>query len=115
MAASARPFSLYTSAWPSCLVVIGSLPEPGPVLAICCEDEEPELHRRLARIVQHCGGSFADLAALHLISLAGESALLATPARNGLLVPTQLLQRISEAACDLKPRLVLLDNSADVY
>ena len=94
---------------------IGTLPEPGPVLAICCEDEEPELHRRLARIVQHCGGSFADLATLHLISLAGESALLATPARNGLLAPTQLLQRISEAACDLKPRLVLLDNSADVY
>jgi hypothetical protein len=46
---------------------IGTLPEPGPVLAICCEDEEPELHRRLARVVQHCGGSFADLAGLHLI------------------------------------------------
>ena len=94
---------------------IGTLPEPGPVLAICCDDEEPELHRRLARIVQHCGGSFADLAALHLISLAGESALLATPAHNGLIAPTKLLQRVSEAACDLKPKLLLLDNTADVY
>ena len=94
---------------------IGTLPEPGPVLAICCEDEEPELHRRLASIVQHCGGSFADLVALHLISLAGESALLATPAHNGLIAPTKLLQRVSEAACDLKPKLLLLDNSADVY
>ena len=94
---------------------IGTLPEPGPVLAICCEDEESELHRRLARVVQHCGGSFADLAGLHLISLAGESALLATPAHNGLIAPTKLLQRVSEAACDLKPKLLLLDNSADVY
>ena len=65
---------------------IGTLPEPGPVLAICCEDEEPELHRRLARIVQHCGGSFADWGALHLISLAGDSVPPATPARNGLIV-----------------------------
>jgi len=91
------------------------LPEPGPVLAICCEDEEPELHRRLARIVEHCRGSFADLAALHLISLASESALLATPTGNGLIAPTKLLQRVREAACDLKPKLLLLDNSADVY
>jgi 5S rRNA maturation endonuclease (ribonuclease M5) len=95
---------------------LSAMPEIGPVLGIFCEDDESEIHRRLARMVEHYGASFADLADLHLISLAGQDALLAAPNhRTGLMLPTRLFARVTEAACDLRPRLILLDNSADVF
>jgi RecA-family ATPase len=92
-----------------------ALPEPGPVIAVCCEDDADELHRRLDAIVRYYGVSFADLADLHLVSLAGHDALLATPRRDGLLQPTGMFKQLSEAARDLKPKLILVDNSADVF
>ena len=95
---------------------LSAMPEIGPVLGIFCEDDESEIHRRLARMVEHYGASFADLADLHLISLAGQDALLAAPNhRAGLILPTRLFERVKEAACDLRPRIILLDNSADVF
>jgi RecA-family ATPase len=92
-----------------------ALPEPGPVLAVCCEDDPDELHRRLDAILRHYHASFTDLAKLHLISLAGHDALLATPRRDGLLQATQLFKQLAQAAHDLKPKLILIDNSADVF
>jgi RecA-family ATPase len=92
-----------------------TMPEPGPVLAIYCEDDADELHRRLDAIVRHYGASFADLADLHVMSLAGEDALLATPRRDGLMEATKLLARLRQAAADIRPKLVLLDNNADVF
>jgi RecA-family ATPase len=93
-----------------------SLPEPGPVLVVCCEDENKELHRRLDRIIEHCNASFEELSrGMRLISLAGQDTVMAAPDARGLIVPTKLFKRMSEAACDLRPRLIVLDNSADVF
>jgi RecA-family ATPase len=94
---------------------IGAMPQTGAVIGIFCEDDEAELHRRLAPIVSHHGASFADLSKMHMLSLAGEDALMATLARSGLMVPTKLFERLREAACDIKPALIVLDTSADVY
>jgi RecA-family ATPase/5S rRNA maturation endonuclease (ribonuclease M5) len=94
---------------------LGTMPEIGPVLGIFCEDDESEIHRRLARMVKHYGASFADLADLHLISLAGQDALLAAPNRTGLIMPTPLFTRMKDTARALRPRLILIDNSADVF
>jgi RecA-family ATPase len=94
---------------------ISAMPDPGPVVAICCEDDADELHRRLDAIVRHYGASFADLVDLYVLSLAGRDALLATPRRDGLIMPTKLFARVTEAAANIKPRLILLDNSADVF
>ena len=95
---------------------LSAMPEAGPVLGVLCEDDESEIHRRLARMIEHYGASFADLADLHLMSLAGQDALLGAPNhRTGLMLPTKLFARVTEAACDLRPRLILLDNSADVF
>lgn len=52
---------------------------------------------------------------MHLLSLAGQDAVLAAPNRNGLVHATKLFGRIHEAACDIRPRLIVLDNSADVF
>jgi RecA-family ATPase len=98
---------------------LNGLPTPGPALVMCCEDDADELHRRLDRIVEHYsstfGATYAELGDMHLLSLAGQDAVLAAPNRNGLMQATKLFGRIHEAACDLRPRLIVLDNSADVF
>jgi RecA-family ATPase len=92
-----------------------SLPDPGPAVVVCCEDDTSELWRRLDLIFQHYGAAYTEFKDLHVLALAGEDALMATPNRNGLMQPTKLFTRVHQAACDLKPRLVVLDNSADIF
>jgi RecA-family ATPase len=61
------------------------------------------------------GATYRDLNELHLLSLAGLDAVLAAPDQRGLVKATKLFGRIREAACDIRPRLIVLDNSADVF
>jgi RecA-family ATPase len=93
----------------------GTMPEKGPALVVCCEDDESEIHRRLSSVLDHYGGTFADMKDLHVMSFAGQDALLATPDRYGLIRPTKLFAQLNAAACDLHPRLIVLDNSADIF
>ena len=93
-----------------------ALPEPGAVLVACCEDDGDELHRRLDRIIEHCNASFEELGrSMHLLSLAGRDAVLAAPNKSGLITPTDMCKRLDKTACDLQPRLIVIDNSADVF
>jgi RecA-family ATPase len=96
---------------------IGTLPEPGPVIYVNAEDEEDELRRRLGRIAAHYDARFADIAkgGLHLLSLAGKDAVLGQADRQGIVKPTPLFTRLREAACDIKPKSITLDTSADVF
>jgi RecA-family ATPase len=94
---------------------LGTLPEPGAALVVCCEDDESELWRRLDRIAQHYGATFKEFQNMHLLALAGGETLMATPDRNGLIQATTLFTRIHKAACDIKPKLIVLDNSADIF
>ena len=62
------------------------------------------------------GASHEELSkALHAVSLAGQDAVMAAPDKKGLIVPTPLFSRLRQAACDLRPRLIVVDNSADVF
>jgi RecA-family ATPase/5S rRNA maturation endonuclease (ribonuclease M5) len=95
---------------------LGTLPEPGPVIYLNAEDEEDELERRFAAITAACGASLNDLKSdLHLLPLAGKDAVLGHPDRNGLIKPTPLFTRLKEAARDIRPKLIGLDTSADIY
>jgi RecA-family ATPase len=95
---------------------LGAVPEPGPVLGLFCEDDEHELHRRLDRIVEHYGESHAELAKnFNATSRVGKDAVMAAPNSKGIIEPTALFDRFHEAACDIKPRLIIVDNSADVF
>lgn len=95
---------------------LGALPSPGPALVLCCEDDEDELRRRLDQIVAHFGSSHEELSKdMHALSLAGQDAIMATPDKKGLMVPTPLFSRLRQAACDIRPRLIVIDNSADVF
>jgi RecA-family ATPase len=96
---------------------LGSLPEIGPAIYFGAEDEQDELHRRLVPIADHYHATFADLISggLHLVSLAGQDALLAVPDRHGKMLPTSLFNQLLERACDIKPVHVGIDTSADVF
>jgi RecA-family ATPase len=94
---------------------LGTMPTPGPALVVCCEDDDDELHRRLSRIVEHYGASFSELGDLRVISLAGKDAMLAVPDKRRTIQPTALFGRLREAACDIQPKVIVLDNSADLF
>jgi RecA-family ATPase len=91
------------------------MPEPGPALIACCEDDERELWRRLDLIAQHYGAAFTKFRDMHLMALAGQETLMAVPDRHGLIQPTKLFAHISQAARDIRPKLIVLDNAADIY
>lgn len=95
---------------------IGTVPEPGPVIYVSCEDDEDELCRRLEAITKHYGASRSDLiGALHTISLVGKDATLATFDRNGLIHPTELFYRLQSDILRIRPKLVGLDTAADLF
>jgi RecA-family ATPase len=91
------------------------MPEPGPAMIVCCEDDADEIHRRLSRIAEHYNASFDELRDLKPLSLAGEDAVLGVPDRAGIIRPTPLFQRIRNEALALRPKIIALDNAADVY
>src|SRR5262249_4264691 len=75
------------------------------------------IHRRLAAVTAHYGVTFNDLIAggLHLISLFGQDAVLATASRSGKIEPTALYGQILEAVRDIKPVTIGIASSANVY
>jgi RecA-family ATPase len=96
---------------------LGSLPEPGPAIFIDAEDDENEIHIRLGSIVRHYDVSFKELHqnGLHLISFAGRDAVLATVSRSGKVEPTALYRQILQAAHDIKPKMIGIASSANVF
>ncbi|MHC2298222.1 AAA family ATPase [Rhizobium mongolense] len=88
----------------------------GGCLFISAEDDEDELHRRLADITVGIGRQLRDLDTLHLRSLAGEDALFAIQdTRTGVLRPTQLFQMVERRVAQLRPVLLVLDTLADMF
>jgi RecA-family ATPase len=94
---------------------LGSMPEPGPVIYVNAEDDECELHYRIAAVVAHYATSFAALKELRLVALAGKDAILSAPDRTGIIRPTPLFEQLREAAATIKPILIALDTAADMF
>jgi RecA-family ATPase len=94
-----------------------TLPEPGPSIFFEAEDGEKVIHRRLAMIAAHYTVTFADMirGGLHVISMFGHDAVLATPARNGKIEPTPLYRQLLQAAGDIKPKMIGIASSANVF
>jgi RecA-family ATPase len=96
---------------------LGTMPAQGPALFIDAEDDDKVIHRRLAAVTSHYNVRFADLikGGLHLISLYGQDAVLATVSRGGKVEPTPLYQQILEAVGDIKPIMTGLASSANFF
>src|ERR1700728_2567296 len=89
---------------------------PGPVLVVTAEDDEEEIHRRLAAIAKSLGVELADLADLHIVPLAGQDAVMGAPdGRAALIAPTTVFRGLLALVERIRPRLVVLDALADVY
>lgn len=88
--------------------------EQGPVLYLSAEDDEDECHIRLKDI---CEGDGLDLPRdLHIAVMAGEDCLLAVEdVKNGQMRRTPLYGRLDTTIATLRPRLVVLDNVADIF
>ena len=95
---------------------IGLRPQSGRTIYLTAEDDQDELHRRLAAILSQQGITFSDLQNLTLRSLAGEDALLAVAdARSSTLKPTPLLAELDQTISDIGAGLLILDTLADLH
>lgn len=93
-----------------------TLPEPGPFLYLSAEDDEDELERRLGAIATHYGAPLSELKRdYHIVSRAGEDAILGHADRSGLIQPTPLFHELKQAACKICPKIIALDTSADIF
>ena len=87
----------------------------GPCLYYGAEDEADELHRRLETIVAEFGRQLSDLEGIRLIPMAGLDAVLAEPDRKGNLSATVIYPKLVSQAMALRPKLIVIDPSADVF
>ena len=97
---------------------LGSMPEPGPAFYIGAEDDEKEIHIRLAAIVRHYGVTFKELVegGLHVLCLLGKDATLcAANGKSGRVETTKLYRQIYEAAGDIKPKNISIDTLSRAF
>jgi RecA-family ATPase len=96
---------------------LGTVPEQGPAIFIDAEDDEKVLQRRLKAIAEHYGSSITEMSerGLHLASWRGLDATLAVAAHNGKIEPTPLYRNLLEAAGDIKPIMIGIAASANVF
>lgn len=90
--------------------------EPGPAMFLSAEEDEEEIHRRLADILEHTNIAFRGLKGVHLLGMPGQDVTLGAPDRNGDIIrPTELFHRLAEAVCDIRPKLLVIEAAADVF
>ena len=96
---------------------LGSFPEPGPAFYVGAEDDEREIHIRLAAIAKHYGVTFKHLTeyGLHVLCLLGQDAVLCAMTRSGKVETTALYKQIYEAAGDLKPKNISVDTLSRAF
>jgi RecA-family ATPase len=88
----------------------------GPALYLTAEDDETELHRRIADIAAERGLTLADLAGgLTAISLAAADPALAVAGERDRIKFTPLWKALKAMIAEVKPRLVVLDTLADIF
>lgn len=95
---------------------VGALPQLGPILFVTAEDDEDELHFRYDCIARFYGVRFRDLKSrLHIMSLAGKDAVMATVDQHGIVRPTPLFAQLVYTAKLIRPIWIGLDTVADIF
>jgi RecA-family ATPase len=97
---------------------LGSMPEQGPAFYIGAEDDEIEIHIRLAAIAKHYGVTFEELVAggFHVLNLLGQDATLcAVSGKSGRVEVTDLYWRLYDEAGDIKPKNISIDTLSRAF
>lgn len=89
--------------------------EHGPVLGMFSEDDDDELWRRQWRINQAVGCSVRNLRGLRIQGRAGLENLLVHYPPNGLPAAQPFIEIVSTQAALLRPKLIVLDNIAQMF
>jgi RecA-family ATPase len=88
----------------------------GPVVYVCCEDDEAEVHRRLENICREMNVDMAALGDFHIVPLVDEDSVLASSdVRSNVLTTTPLYAQLVELTGDVKPQLLIGDTLADIF
>lgn len=87
----------------------------GPALFVDAEDEPGVMYQRLLAICKHYGCSLFDLDELYILSLAGQGTVMAGARRDGTIVETPLFKWLSNEASILRPVVISVASSANVY
>lgn len=94
---------------------LGRQVKQGTVIYLCCEDDEDEVHRRLAAICRYMNIDMAALGNLIIVPLADEDAVLAaTDGRSSVVTTTYRYDQVAKLAELLRPVLVIGDTLADI-
>ena len=84
-------------------------------LAVLCEDDLAELHRRQEAINRLYGCRFGDLDQVRWLPRLGYDNLLMSFDRNGRGVLTPFFEQVRQAALELQAQLLIVDTAADVF
>jgi RecA-family ATPase len=88
----------------------------GSALYANAEDSDDELHRRLDDIARHFDLPLSRFGDLHLWSLAGDDALLATAdERDNIITPQPRFRDLRRRIECIRPNLLILDPLADLF
>ena len=96
---------------------LGSMPEPGPAFYLGAEDDQEEIHIRLAAIAKHYDVTFKELTdgGLRVLPLLGKDATLCAVTKGGNIEVTALYRQIYEAAGDIKPKNISIDTLSRAF
>jgi hypothetical protein len=96
---------------------LGSMPEVGPAFYVGAEDDEREIHIRLAAIAAHYGVTFNELikGGLHVMCLLGEDATLCAAGKGGRVQVTNLYRRLKKEAAAIKPKNISIDTLSRAF
>jgi RecA-family ATPase len=96
---------------------LGSLPELGPAFYVGAEDDQDEIHIRLAAIAKHYQVTFKELieGGLHVLPLLGQDATLCAAGKGGKVEVTGLYRQLYEAAGDIKPKNISIDTLSRAF
>jgi RecA-family ATPase len=89
----------------------------GPAIYFGCEDDADELHRRLDAINKYYNVAFHHLVfrGFKLLSFAGKDAVLGATNRSGRVEATNLFHQLYCEACEIRPRVLVLDTASDIF
>jgi RecA-family ATPase len=84
-------------------------------LALFCEDDADELHRRQDQINGGAGRNFSDLGNMRWVSGVGQDNTLVSFNADGQMLITARYLALRQAILDFGARLVILDTAADLF
>jgi RecA-family ATPase len=89
--------------------------EPGPAIFFTAEEDEDEIHRRLAAIIEHQDIAFHELHDLYRLCMPGADVVLGAPNPSGFIQQTELFAGLVKAARQIRPSLIAIEAAADVF